>query len=334
MVHQSTHNRETLVYHSVLSADGLVKLIQTNYTLALPLKCSLFYSGVNDIYLVIAQEQKYILRISHVERYGAFDESAYRFELDLLDFLRKKQLPVAYPLARRSKDMLGIIDAPEGKRPYALFNFVEGKVPSSLKGEDGYVLGKALAELHLAMNEFSSPHHRFHLNEEYLINEPLRRLREFPQIPKEDMAFLEKLSDSLRASLQGLSNQIDAYGIIHGDFWWNNAIFAEGKPTFFDFDFCGYGWRAYDIGCLRGTAKAFEYGLSDEVVDSFFKGYQSVRKLAETELAAVAAFEKIRMIWAFGLWAASAATNGTKWFYEMFMWVFPHLKKLVDEEKK
>ena len=330
MTHQSNHNREPLVYHSVLSADELARIIQADYTLTPPLECSLFYSGVNDVYLVTAQKQKYILRVSHVKRYGAFDESAYRFELDLLGFLRDKQIPVAYPLARRNKDMLGTIDAPEGKRHYALFNFLEGNVPSSLKEEDGYILGEVLAKLHLAMNGFSSHHPRFHLDEEFLINEPMRLLRQF-QIPKEDIAFLEKLTESLRGSIQGLSRQTDEYGIIHGDFWWNNAHFADGKPALFDFDFCGYGWRAYDISCLRGTAKAFEHSLSDEVVDSFFRGYQSVRKLTEPELAAVPAFEKIRILWAFGLWAADAKSHGTKWFFEMFTWVFSNLKKMVEK---
>ena len=333
MAYQFGHNRKPLIYHSILSADELIKIIQANYTLVSPLECSLFHSGVNDIYLVVAQEQKYILRVSHVKRYGAFDESAYRFELDLLGFLREKQLPVSYPLARRNQDMLGVIDAPEGKRHYALFNFAEGKLPSSLEKEHGYILGETLAKLHLAVNEFSSPHPRFHLDEEFLINEPMRRLERFPQIAKEDMGFLEKLSEALRGSIQGLSRQIDEYGIIHGDFWWNNVHFADGKTTLFDFDFCGYGWRAYDIGSLRGTAKAFGYSLSDEVVDSFVRGYQSVRKLTEPELAAISAFEKIRVIWAFGLWTASVDVHGARWFYETFTQVFSNLKKWVEEEE-
>jgi len=333
MAYHFGYNCKPLIYHSILSADELIKIVQANYALASPLECSLFYSGVNDIYLVAAQEQKYILRVSRVRRYGAFDESAYRFELDLLSSLREKQLPVAYPLARRNQDTLGIIDAPEGTRHYALFSFAEGQVPSSLEEELGYILGEALAKLHLAMNEFASPHPRFHLDEEFLINEPMRRLSKFPQIAKEDMGFLEELSDALRGRIQGLSRQMDEYGIIHGDFWWNNVHFADGKPTLFDFDFCGYGWRAYDIGSLRGTAKAFGYSLSDQVVDSFFRGYQSVRKLTEPERAAISAFEKIRVIWAFGLWTASVDVNGTRWFYETFAHVFSNLKKWVGEEE-
>jgi Ser/Thr protein kinase RdoA (MazF antagonist) len=327
-------NRESLIYRSILSADELVPLIQANYPLELPLQCVLLQSGVNDIYLVTAQTQKYILRVSHIRRYGFFDESAYRFELDLLSYLQVRGLPVSYPLVRRDNDRLGAIATPEGRRFYSLFSFAEGGIPSSLNVEYAYSLGEALAKIHLAMDEFPTSQHRFHLDEEFLINEPLRRLRTIPQIPIENISFLQELSETLQGSLQNLSRQGEEYGIIHGDFWWENVHFLDKRATFFDFDFCGYGWRAYDIGSLRGTAMATGIDLSEEVVDTFVRGYQSVRKLTEAELAALPAFEKIRLVWTMGLWTTFVNVLGLNWFLQSTAQIVSILKKWGEQDKR
>ena len=326
------HTSKSLIYHSIFSPDGLIPMIEANYDLTSPIECSLLARGVNEIYSVTSGGQQYILRLSRQSRYGTFDEEAYRFELDLLGFWREHALPISYPVSRRDRDTLGAINAPEGKRYYALFSFAEGKIPSSLEKGQSYVLGETLAKLHLAANSFSSPHARFHLDEDFLIDEPIRRLGRLPQITKGDFEILEKLSGTLRHSIQSLARQQDKYGIIHGDFWWNNAHFIGNKATVFDFDFCGYGWRVYDIGSLRGTAKAFGYNLEDGVIDAFMQGYQSIRKLTETELAAIAAFEKIRVIWLFGIWTSFMDEFGTRWFYSTFNETLSNLKKWIEEE--
>ena len=95
------------IYHSVLSLEEIVKTVQANYALPSPVKASLLNSGVNDIYLVTAGGDKYILRLARVPRYCPFDEGAYRFELELLTFLRQQALPIAYPLPRRDGAWIG-----------------------------------------------------------------------------------------------------------------------------------------------------------------------------------------------------------------------------------
>jgi Ser/Thr protein kinase RdoA (MazF antagonist) len=325
-------NPESIVYRSILSPEALIRLIQSNYNLPSLLQCWLLQCGVNDIYLVSAQGEKYILRVSHARRYGAFDESAYRFELELLDHLNQEKVSVSYALVRKDKDLLGMIEAPEGRRYYALFSFAEGEILSSITETEAYLFGKTLAELHLSMKRYSPAQPRFHLDEDFLINEPIRRLRESPQISIEVINYLEALAENLRKNIQGLSRQGDEYGIIHGDFWWENIHVKDNKMTIFDFDFCGYGWFAYDIGSLRGTAKAIGFDLSDDKVDAFLQGYQSIRKLTEAELKAVPAFEKIRIIWCFGLWTSFVNVLGLKWFNEAFAQLFSILKKWVEEE--
>lgn len=332
MTHPFESSPAPPVHHSLLSPGWLAGVVRAEYGLEPPVGCSLLHSGVNDVYLVQAGGRKYILRIAHASRYGPFGEGDYRFELEMLDHLGRRHVPIAPPLRRRDGDLLGSLEAPEGRRYYALFHFLEGTVRSSLSGEDGYALGEALARLHLAMDGFSSPHPRFPLDEDFLVLEPMRRLGRFPGLPAEDLALLEKLSASWLDCLRALPRQAPVYGIVHGDFWWNNVHFTQAGPAFFDFDFCGPGWRAYDIACLRGSARALDSPLPDQVVDSFLHGYRSVRGLTGPELEALAVLEKVRLLWVLGLWTAAAGILGTKWFLEMFAWTFSSLRKWVLEE--
>lgn len=332
MQHELEYDGKSLICHSILDGEVLARLIEANYDLTLPIECSLFSRSINDVYLVASQGQQFILRISRVRRYGSFDDRAYSFELELLRFLHGNGLPVVYPLARRDKETLGAINAPEGKRYYALFSYAEGNIVSSLNQEQSYILGQSLARFHLAANEFSPTHPRFHLDENYLINEPMRRLKWFSQLPQEDLDFLDSLCMSLRETIQSLSQQRDEYGIIHGDLWWRNVHFAGRRATLFDFDFCGYGWRVSDIASLRGNAIIYGKILSDDVVAALLEGYQSARPLTEVELAAMSDFAKITVVWALGVWTTVVDVLGTRWFYENFARVFANLKRWVEED--
>ncbi|MFF0829756.1 phosphotransferase [Brevibacillus sp. NPDC003359] len=77
----------------------------------------------------------------------------------------------------------------------------------------------------------------------------------------------------------------------HGDLQGNfNTNFCEDNTyTHFDFDLCGYGWRAYDLAAFKLSQILIEE--DDELVESlwnaFLKGYTEVRPLSENDRAAV-----------------------------------------------
>lgn len=70
---------------------------------------------------------------------------------------------------------------------------------------------------------------------------------------KADYEYLYNVVVRLREKLEPLIGQGLDWGICHGDLHGNtNAAFAEnGELTHYDFDLCGYGWRAYDIAEFR-----------------------------------------------------------------------------------
>ncbi len=319
------------VFHSILSPAWLARLIQVEYDLPLPVECFLFRSGVNDIYQAVANGNKYMLRVTRVERAGPVNLSDCRFELELTDWLHAQGVPVVPALRRKNGDSLGIIAAPEGTRYYALFPFIEGEVLGWPDHQQAQLLGETLARLHGAADAFVPAHARAPLDEAFLIDAPMRRLRQFPGVPVAALETLEGISQSLRQGIRRVPLTGGAFGIIHGDFWWKNAIFADGKPVIIDFDFSGWGYRAYDVALLTGTARLFGRPLPADVVDAYMRGYQSLRELDPMELAAIPMFEKIRMLWACGLWATHANVFGSQWFLENFQGALANLSTYAGE---
>lgn len=92
--------------------------------------------------------------------------------------------------------------------------------------------------------------------------------------------------------------------------------------THYDFDLCGYGWRAYDIAEFRLAREIHSRHDPEEVErlwDAFLRGYCSVRSLSENDLAAVPVFVAIRQLWLFGLCFRDSEFVGIADFDEGFI---------------
>jgi hypothetical protein len=97
---------------------------------------------------------------------------------------------------------------------------------------------------------------------------------------EDDAALLRRAGADVRARIEALSLPLQA---IHGDAHLHNVINGPDGPLWNDWEDCFYGPRAWDIGCLHATARAFGrdpapvaaaqagYGpvLDDETLDAF-----------------------------------------------------------------
>ncbi|SFF02135.1 Ser/Thr protein kinase RdoA involved in Cpx stress response, MazF antagonist [Paenibacillus algorifonticola] len=94
----------------------------------------------------------------------------------------------------------------------------------------------------------------------------------------------------------------------------HNASFTEdGKLTHYDFDICGYGWRAYDIAEFRLAREIHSRHNKDEVEqlwEAFLNGYRDIRHFSENDLKAVPIFVVLRQFWLFGLCFSEAELIG------------------------
>jgi Ser/Thr protein kinase RdoA (MazF antagonist) len=296
------------VTRSFVAPGALAELIAAEYELPEPINCQLFSKLLrtqdNDHYQVTAADgRQFVARVYQQGDRLQRQESDYQFELDWLNFLKERHLPVSGPIFRRDGRFLGRLLAPEGLRYYALFDLAPGTTLSLRKSEQLYQFGAKMAEIHVASNEFQSSHARQPLDLDYLVDRPLAKLRRFwTRDGSDDLELLMSTAEEARQEIVGLfDNNVapGSWGPIGGDFHSNNVHFdSDNQPTFFNFDLCGYGWRAYDIASFLLNTNLMH--TSAQRSEDFFAGYYSVRPLTQNEHEAIAPFLTVRRLWLTG----------------------------------
>lgn len=293
------------VIHSIAASEALIENVLHYYPIGTPLSCRLYQRGLNDTYLVETEQDRFILR---VYRRGWRTKQEIDFELELLAFLHEQNMPVAYPIARKSGSFTEDIAAPEGTRYAAVFSYAPGKaVNKKLDNEQSRRLGEVLASIHKAMDAFKSHFSRPALSSEYLLDCSIDFIAPLFLSRRSDIDYFQTQIEKIKLALAELKlpSSAPAYGICVGDVHSGNAHFTDkGEPTLFDFDQCGYGWRAFDIAKFIHTT--FSWQMDSKVRKPFLEGYQAIRQLSEVELASISVFAKVAHIWVMGITCQAA----------------------------
>ncbi|MCP4418626.1 MAG: phosphotransferase [Chloroflexi bacterium] len=308
------------VVRSFVAAEALAELIEADYGLDGPVRCQLFSKMLrtqdNDHYLVTTGKgERFVVRIYQVDHRFQRQESDYLYEVDWLNFLHKAGLPVSYPLPRADGGLLSHLNAPEGLRYYALFSLAPGR-PMSLKNEEQlFVLGREMARIHLASNNYAGKFERKPMNLEFLVDKPIERIKKYwDEDRANDLEILmisaEEAKEEIDDLLSNEDHTKDGWGPIGGDFHSSSVFFTKNnEPTFFNFDWCGYGWRSYDIAVFLFNTNLIHNSTAD-LSEAFFGGYYSQRQLSRNEHASIAPFLTIRRIWQTGLFSMNDGLVG------------------------
>jgi Ser/Thr protein kinase RdoA (MazF antagonist) len=293
--------------HAVFTPASVGRFAAEAYHLGAIEEVLLLSTGLNDSYLVRAGGERRVLRLY---RRGWRTDADVRYELDVLAHLAGKGVPVSCALPRRDGELLGHVRGPEGERQAALLTWAPGReVWASQKPEDARRYGAAVARVHAATDDFASAHARFALDRAHLVDAPLAAVLPRLGHRPDDAAFLERLGERLRRGFAELAQGLDR-GFCHGDFHGGNAHTAEdGTVTFFDFDCCGPGWRAYDAAVFRWPAEWNR--RTRKAWPAFLEGYRGVRAFGEADEAAVPLFVCARELWHLALHVG----GGPKWGY-------------------
>lgn len=310
------------IQDSTLDSRTLSETVLRRYRLEGPVRCHYFSFGLNDTYLVCSRDQTAYLRIY---RYGWRTRLEIKAELDLLLNLKRRGLSVSAPIRRTDGRFINHLDAPEGLRYGVLFTAAPGHRPT-LDDQRSRKYGYLVAQIHDATDRTRKKYQRFNIDAEHLLHRPLRSLEPFLRHRERDFRYVQDIALSLGTAIESrLPTSAPEYGMCHGDLHGENLRVDEsGQLTLFDFDCCGYGWRAYDLSVFLWSRVSFADWSRKAKANrtrrwnTFLDGYTKIRHLKPSELEAAILFVPIRHIWMMGLHTAGTQAWGRDWINDRY----------------
>lgn len=296
-----------------LSAPSAGELVAAHYDMPGPLQVRFYVLGLHDNYLIEGAAGAYILRI-YRNRWRSPTE--IHFELALLDHLRERGAPVAWPIATRAGERCFRIDSPEGERLATLFHYAKGHAPANnISAEQCLSVGRAVAQVHELATGFATPHTRPALDPAYLVDGSVVAIQPF--LTTDARAYLDGLHERLRLDWPELPREKGPFGACIGDVNTTNFHVADdGSVTLFDFDQCGFGFRAFEIAKFAASLRTNE--RKQALVRAFITGYQEGRPLRRAEIDALPYFELVATLWVLAIHANNADRIGHKHLEQPF----------------
>jgi len=219
---------------SVPSVAAVSHLVEEAYGVSVT-EAVLVRSFTNDMYRVQVGGCSYALKIYGVGRWAA-DE--VRWEQQLVRHLANSGMPVAANVALLDGDTVGVLDAPEGGRPFAMAEWVPGRKPQAPYTDSLYRdVGYALARLHTAADSFCSSYPRRILR----TGAEVREVRDVLVPGSSRQCLVQRTGAEAQGQLAHLSEHGLRWAIRHGDPTMDNVHVSDSGLYFYDFDLAGPG---------------------------------------------------------------------------------------------
>jgi len=291
------------VEYSSLSTKALLQLIVSNYTITADPSITFLKRGFNDTYLIADGDrgvenlekknsnQKFILRV-YKHQWRSIE--SIETELKLLNHLKENKISVSFPVKDKQAQLIQTIQAPEGIRYAVLFSYAEGEQIRKLSVEQAYLLGIETGKIHSLTHNTSFGETAQHYDIETQFATILTTLKPVLIKHPDQYNYLVELKKDFSKVFNDVNKNELRTGICHGDLQAENFhITSDNTFTFFDFDFFGTGYLAYDIGVFIWYDHK---NKTPEIVNAFLKGYQTQQKLSETELQLLPYFSTLRAL--------------------------------------
>lgn len=205
----------------------------------------------NESYRVETPNGKYILRRYRQGRHSAEEVSA---ELEWMDALSGF---ITVPKVVRNADhrMFSRVMHPDGEHLYAVFEFVDGYVIEKPTSGDYHSIGQLMRKIHISsetvLNQATTEwpgwnRPRYDLGQ--TVETPLRNLLDFGALSADDRKSCAEIAEELRKRFAALESYEQ---FIHADLHFGNILVTPDKWYCLDFDECGFGHRAVDIGVVQ-----------------------------------------------------------------------------------
>jgi len=221
--------------------------------------CVLLRSLANEVYQVAADDRRYAFKLY---RHGGRSVGEVAWEQDLVAHVIGRGVPCAAPVPLPDGSPCGELDAPEGPRPFALSEWVEGTKPQPPAGDDLFRdFGRLIGRFHAAGAGFRSDHPRRPASLSTMLDEPLRAIA-----PHLDGDRADRVAALAARAREQLSTRELSWGVRHGDVSLDNIHRTDRGLVLHDFDLAGPGWLAADLTGVQATEHwhAFADGYTAE----------------------------------------------------------------------
>jgi len=280
------------IVRSTIDATDILDKLRDNYSdCSREAACMFEYRGVNDIYKCTNGNLCLFFKIYARKD---IDKGAIEAEIEIVNHLLQSGLSVAYPIARENGQYILPINTPEGTRYGVLFSEAEG-IPCNndmLDERETIKISSLISNMHTMLDAIPTSPKRWKLDDRLFLDQSIEILENYHSFnPHFDLHFLKDVVKELKEQIQAKAKSWN-WGLCHGDIYTGNIHRRnDGNLTIYDFDFCGYGWRAYDVSPFLGM---FGDGTREEVVDKrkrqldyFLRGYKNAGGLSDSEIEAV-----------------------------------------------
>lgn len=258
-------------------SDAELSALLTLYDIGTPRSFKGIAEGVeNSNYLLHTDKGRYILTL-YEKRVKKAD---LPFFLQLKNHLAAKGISCPVPIARKDGDVLSELAG----RPAAIISFLDGMSVRRPDVEHCRALGKALAQMHLAGQDFTMRRdNELSLNGwQALFDQCRDRANEVhPNLGADIEAELTRIKRDWPKDLP--------QGIIHADLFMDNVFFVGAKLSgMIDFYFACTDMLAYDLAIVL-NAWCFETDVNFNVTKAhaLFEAYRAIRPLSQEEIAAL-----------------------------------------------
>jgi Ser/Thr protein kinase RdoA (MazF antagonist) len=230
--------------------------------------CTLRRSLVNDVYELTTGEDRYVLKL--YRRDGRHPDDI-RWETGLSEHLRAAGVLVPPVLPLPDGDLVGLLESPEGPRPFTVSTYVEGTKPQPPFTEELYgAFGAELAAFHDAADNYHSPYARRSAESAHRLDAALEEI-----LSVDDTE--ENLLRGLAAAVRNNVAQYSTLGICHGDVTFDNVLLTSQGLLLLDFDLSAVGPLAADFTGVAAT----------QHWEAFKAGYRTRRAITEKDEAAI-----------------------------------------------
>ena len=322
------------VQHSIVSPASILRVIQRYYPAIGATDCELLELGCNDNFRIKGKRRDYVFRLYRLKWWP---EKAIDEELRLLEALRRHKLDVCQPVRSVDKKRYIKVNAPEGRRYGALFVFIPGRQLGFNFGKRNInmvKLGGLVAQMHTLTDNMKQPIARWTLGFDNVVNSFLDQAPIVLGHREKDLRYLHKLANQLETVLLDQPEGAFNFGLCHGDLHTHNVMLQpDGELALFDFDWCGYSWRAYDLATIWWTLAFRNTPLTPW--RAFLRGYTQQRTLSKQEKSCLPWFVVFRHFEYLNFQLAMRKHIGTAWlgdnYYDFQLkflkrWVKDYLK--------